>query len=161
VSAGLTTLLGLVALVAWGAWAARGRSDSAAGPRRPLRWPALAMRDHVGWRELEERVDGYGPGRVAVVHCRSHAGENRLRFQPALGGSCLERSLRHGGERACAWACLGAGDCLAACAEQAMRLVDGLPVVDSARCTGCGDCLPACPRGVLGLQPAEARLVVT
>lgn len=156
----MTTVLALALVSAWGVWASRGRPVSVAGPRRARRWPALAMRDPVGWRELEEREDGYGPGLVAVVHCRSHDGENRLRYQPALGGSCLERSLRHGGERACTWACLGAGDCVAACAEKALVMRDGLPVVDASRCTGCGGCLPACPRHVLGLQPVEARLVV-
>lgn len=156
-------VLGLVALTAlacWGWLASRQAAAPVAHVRRPPRWPALAMRNRVGWRELDELEDGYGPGLVAVVHCRSKQDGNRLRYQPELEGGCLERKLRHGGERACVWACLGGGDCLAACGEDAIRLVDGLPVVDASLCTGCGDCLPACPPQVLGLLPAEARLVV-
>ncbi len=150
----------LVILVCWGWLASRKPVAPPVAARPAQRWPALAMRDRLGWRELREQEDGYGPGLVAVVHCRSRQDQNRVRYLPELAGGCLERSLRHGGERACSWACLGAGDCVAACGEGAIRLEGGLPVVDPSLCTGCGDCLPACPVQVLGLQPAEARLVV-
>ncbi len=125
---------------------------------RPLRWPTLRLRSRTGHAALEEAADGYGPAQVAVVACRATSRGSRSRFAPAHRGSCLDLHLQHGGTKACAWACLGEGDCAAVCAEGAIRMEDGLPQVDAQRCTGCGDCIPACPRQVLALIPAEAQI---
>ena len=127
-------------------------------PNQHLRWPALRLRSRTAWSGLHEREDGYGPGQVAVVNCRSRGEQNRLRFHSTLRGSCRDLQLIHGGERACAWACLGEGDCARACGEGAISMREGLPVVEAARCTGCGDCVSACPRQVLSLIPVEAQV---
>lgn len=153
--------LALALLAGW--WPAPGeglrRAPAQARPNAPrrLRWPALRLRSRTAWCGLEEREDGYGPAQLAVVNCRSREDQNRLRFQSTQRGGCLDLQLVHGGERACSWACLGAGDCAEACGEGAIRLEHGLPVVESSRCTGCGDCVTACPRQVLSLIPAEAQ----
>lgn len=151
------TLAGLAGVQAW-----RGRSSSKPQPQtlRSLRWPALRLRSRTGWCALEAALDGYGPALVAVVNCRSREDQNERRHHPTRAGSCAERQLRHGGERACTWACLGAGDCTTVCPAGALRMEAGLPVVDAALCTGCGDCVLACPRQVLSLIPAEAQLLV-
>lgn len=41
--------------------------------------------------------------------------------------------------------CLGCGECLSACPQEAIRLSNGLPAADSVACTGCGQCAEACP----------------
>jgi len=139
---------------------ARRRSEvrGAPAPARPLRWPALRLRSRSGWAELAEHEDGFGPGHVAVAACRSREGENARRFVSTRRGSCLDLQLVHGGERACAWACLGEGDCARLCPEGAIRMEKGLPAVSALLCTGCGECVLACPRQVLTLIPAAAQL---
>lgn len=156
----LGALASLGALAGWQAWRATLRGSPATPSRPVLRWPALRLRSRSGWCGLDSGETGYGPAQVAVVNCRSQGEQNRLRYQPARPGSCEERQLRHGGERACAWACLGAGDCEAVCPVAAIRMEAGLPLIDAARCTGCGDCVLACPRQVISLIPAEAQLLV-
>ncbi|MDP2359439.1 MAG: 4Fe-4S binding protein [bacterium] len=143
------------------AWLIAPAAPASANPpsSRPLlRWPALRLRSRVGWSELAGPEDGYGSGQVAVSGCRSPENGNGRRFISAQRGSCQELQLVHGGERACAWACLGEGDCVRACGEGAIHLEAGLPVVDPGLCSGCGDCVLACPRQVLLLMPAEAQL---
>jgi len=52
---------------------------------------------------------------------------------------------------ACKYGCLGLGDCVKVCKFDALKIVDGLPVVDYSRCTGCGKCVEACPRNLFVL----------
>jgi len=127
---------------------------------RDVRWPALRVRSRTGWCDAIDTDEGYGERLTAVVACASPPERNRLRFESLKRGGCRELQLVHGGERACEWACLGAGDCAEVCPEDAIRMVDGLPRVDSEACTGCGDCVPACPRQILSLIPADAQLTV-
>jgi pyruvate formate lyase activating enzyme len=45
--------------------------------------------------------------------------------------------------------CIGAGECVTACREDALARSDGGVVIDRARCTACGDCAARCPSGAL------------
>ncbi|MCK4570722.1 4Fe-4S dicluster domain-containing protein, partial [Candidatus Bipolaricaulota bacterium] len=61
------------------------------------------------------------------------------------------------GEKECAYACVGYGDCVAVCPVNAIT-VDSekrIAVVDWEACIGCGMCVPSCPRGLIELIPAE------
>lgn len=40
--------------------------------------------------------------------------------------------------------CDGCGLCISSCDEEALMLVDGLPVRDEAKCIDCGDCIKIC-----------------
>jgi heterodisulfide reductase subunit A len=56
--------------------------------------------------------------------------------------------------------CDGCGDCVIACPESAITLVDEKPVINEIMCTGCGACIPACPQKALdqqGLSDAQLK----
>lgn len=66
----------------------------------------------------------------------------------------------------CTFGCLGAGDCVKACAFGAMTLdtATGLPVIDPAHCVGCGACADACPQTLILIRtvtPATPVVAVT
>ena len=60
----------------------------------------------------------------------------------------------------CGYGCLGFGSCQAACPQNAIRVVNGVAVVDRNLCVGCGLCVKACPRGLIELVPASKRVAV-
>lgn len=55
--------------------------------------------------------------------------------------------------------CIGCGQCEAVCPFDAIRVEDGIAVIDYDKCTGCGKCVPECPVECLrleGLEPGAA-----
>lgn len=54
--------------------------------------------------------------------------------------------------------CNGCGACVEACAEGAIRMVDGKAMlVREDYCDGLGACLPECPTGAISIEKREAR----
>ena len=60
----------------------------------------------------------------------------------------------------CDYGCLGFGSCQAVCPENAIRVINGVAVVDRSKCVGCGLCAKACPRGLIELVPESKRVAV-
>ena len=60
----------------------------------------------------------------------------------------------------CNYGCLGFGSCVAVCPQDAIRVVDGVAMVNRKKCVGCGLCVKACPRGLIELVPASKRVAV-
>ncbi len=99
--------------------------------------------------------------KVALVKCSGQKVYNEVGEQ--VGGAkvkgvyegfknCLAASKVGGhGPLACKYGCLGYGSCVKACKYGAIKVVDGVAVVDPEKCTGCGACSKACPRNVIEL----------
>ncbi|TVQ28175.1 MAG: RnfABCDGE type electron transport complex subunit B [Wenzhouxiangella sp.] len=104
---------------------------------------------------------GEAERRVARLAC---AGDrNTARFLADYQGepSCAAASVVDDGGKACAWGCLGLGDCERSCDYDAITMSPrGLPVVNEARCTACGDCVRACPKDLFRIVPERQPLWV-
>ncbi len=104
--------------------------------------------------------------KVAVVRCNGTC-ENRPRINVYDGlASCKVKAACYSGDTACAYGCLGCGDCVSACDSDAIHMdpQTGLPVVDEAKCIACGKCAKACPKGIIELRnkgPRGMRLYVS
>ena len=68
--------------------------------------------------------------------------------------SCAIASSLYVGESACAYGCLGYGDCVEACAFDAIHVnpQTGIAEVDAEKCTACGACVKACPKNIIELR---------
>jgi len=98
---------------------------------------------------------------VARLACAggNHVAYMRANYQGL--GTCRAAAVVSGGGKACAWGCLGLGDCESVCDFEAIVMNEfGLPEVDSAKCTACGDCVEVCPKDLFSLQPISHKLWV-
>jgi Na+-translocating ferredoxin:NAD+ oxidoreductase RNF subunit RnfB len=108
---------------------------------------------------------GVSAGSRNKVVARLHCAGGKSCGRPVAGyegmQSCRAAFVVNGGGRACAWGCLGVGDCEIACTFDAIQMNDDrLPVVDTAKCTACGDCVAVCPLNLFTLEPLAHKLVV-
>ncbi len=98
---------------------------------------------------------------VARLACAggSHVAKQRANYQGL--STCRAAATVSGGGKACAWGCLGLGDCEVSCDFDAIFMDQyGLPVVDADKCTACGDCVEVCPKDLFSLQPVSHKLWV-
>lgn len=99
--------------------------------------------------------------RVARLHCAGGSSSVRLLADYDGIPSCRAASLINRGGRACAYGCLGFGDCERACTFDAIRMnAERLPVVELDPCSACGDCVTACPLDLFTIEPVSHRVIV-
>jgi Na+-translocating ferredoxin:NAD+ oxidoreductase RNF subunit RnfB len=116
---------------------------------------SLAIANYLGVAlgKVEKRVArlACGGGNHVAVLRASYAG---LR-------TCRAAALVSGGGKACAWGCLGLGDCESVCEFGAISMSrNGLPQVNTDMCTACGDCVDICPKKLFEIHPVSHRLWV-
>lgn len=56
--------------------------------------------------------------------------------------------------------CTGCGLCIKACAHDAIRIVDGVALIDAITCAGCSRCITVCPTKAVAIQWNEAADLV-
>lgn len=115
----------------------------------------------VGGQPVMEKVAailgmevGAATPKLAFVRCNGSC-ENRPRIAIYDGvRNCRIANTTCSGDTACAYGCLGCGDCANACQFGAIKINSktGLPEVDSQKCTACGACAKACPRNIIEIR---------
>lgn len=96
----------------------------------------------------------------AVVHCSAKKSEATMKYLYEGAQDCVSATRLGAGERLCEKGCIGLGTCAAVCAFGAIRVEDGLAIVDPDLCTGCGTCAKACPKHIIKLVPLENHYYV-
>lgn len=97
---------------------------------------------------------------VAVVQCNGNCEVAGTLMEYEGMSTCKAASQLFGGLKACAFGCMGLGDCVAACEFGAIKVVNGVAKVDRNACVACGACAKACPKGLIRIAPESNQVVV-
>lgn len=97
---------------------------------------------------------------VAFVHCNGNCDAAKKKFHYEGIKSCAAAKTFYGGDGVCTYGCLGYGDCVGVCPENAICLDDGIARVDVRLCIGCGMCTKTCPNRLFRLFPDVEKTVV-
>lgn len=98
--------------------------------------------------------------KVACVLCQGNNERAKNRFDYDGIDSCDSANALHGGQKACGYGCLGFGDCYKVCGFGAIRIENGLAIIDPEKCTSCGLCIDACPKHIIEFVPYEQKYIV-
>ena len=121
----------------------------------------------VGGREMVEKISeimGVKPvdpiKKVAFVRCAGTCDATSERCNYVGIKDCRSAVLSGISVWECDYGCLGFGSCVSACAMDAIRVENGVAVVDPAKCVGCGQCVKACPKGLIELIRSDKKVAV-
>jgi len=98
--------------------------------------------------------------KIAQVFC---SGTNlKTRTNKTYDGinNCNNAKLLGGSSKSCSYACYGFGTCLEVCAFDAIKILDGVAIIDSKKCVACGLCLDACPQNIIKLKPYSKTVLI-
>lgn len=97
--------------------------------------------------------------KVAVVRCTGSNENEKAKYIYHGLNSCRAAAMLNDGPGACGFGCIGFGDCVGVCENDAIKVVNGVAVVNSADCGACGKCVHACPHGVIAIAPVGTNAV--
>ena len=97
-----------------------------------------------------------------VAHIRCHGSHDFANKKYIYYGmnDCIAAGRLLDGYMTCQYGCLGFGNCVKRCPQNAITVENGVAVVSRERCIGCGACLDACPKHVIEMVPKDAVVLV-
>ena len=114
----------------------------------------------AGAAKVMGKVAGATAAMKAVVACQGFDCNTNKKYEYQGVTTCAAASKMFAGPSACAFGCVGFGDCVAACKFDALQIVNGVALVNMEKCTGCGACAKACPKSIIHMIPDDVNPVV-
>lgn len=94
----------------------------------------------------------------AVVLCSCY---KKFEINPIIFNSehtCFMIKSVHGSGKDCKYACIGLGDCMKVCPQQAISIHHKTAII-SDLCCGCGKCAEICPQNIIKLVPKDTKKI--
>lgn len=101
-----------------------------------------------------------GEKEVACVLCQGDKIRAKDKYIYQGIQDCRANQALQGGNKSCAYGCLGCGTCQVACKFGAIEMVNGLAIVDKDKCTSCRMCVNACPKQIIEMIPYSQESMV-
>lgn len=98
--------------------------------------------------------------RVAFVQCKGTCEVTKNQGNYVGIKDCRAALLSGINLTDCSYGCLGLGSCVTVCPQNAIRVVDGVAVVNRNLCVACGLCVKACPKDLIELVPESKHVSV-
>lgn len=97
---------------------------------------------------------------VAFVRCAGTCNKTTWKYNYDGVQTCKASNRFYNGSKTCTSGCLGFGDCVRTCPNDAISIKDGIAVVDPSACVGCAMCLKECPNNLITMKPATQKIDV-
>lgn len=121
----------------------------------------------VGGAAVAEKVAGVmgvkaetAAKKTAFVKCNGNCEAAKDKYVYFGAPNCGLENALSGGKKMCSYGCLGDGNCVKACAFDAIHVINGVAVVDKEKCVACGACIKACPKNLIELVPYDSKVRV-
>jgi len=98
--------------------------------------------------------------KIAVVYCSGDVKARQKKMEYKGIQSCTAAKQLFAGENACAFGCLGYGDCKIVCPSNAICMEKGLARIITGNCNGCSLCVKACPNHIISIENASTPVFV-
>jgi Na+-translocating ferredoxin:NAD+ oxidoreductase RNF subunit RnfB len=98
--------------------------------------------------------------KLAYVRCRGDLSAQKKKMEYKGIRTCAAAKQVFGGEGACAFGCIGYGDCKVVCQDDAICMENGIVRINPRLCTGCTMCVRACPNKLITIENATVKPVV-
>ncbi|MCL2740086.1 MAG: RnfABCDGE type electron transport complex subunit B [Oscillospiraceae bacterium] len=102
-----------------------------------------------------------GTALVAKVKCSGNRARTKTKYIYEGVDDCISATALAGGDKICAYSCIGLGTCISKCDFGAIFMDDGLARIDKEKCTACGACVKICPKNVIELVPKRTAAFVS
>lgn len=103
----------------------------------------------------------YASGKSSVYVVACAGGNNAVDRNDFVGETdCVRQNMTVGGRKLCSTACLGGGTCGIKCPTDAIKVTDGVAIIDREKCISCGACYRVCPKTVIAKIDASAKVYV-
>ncbi len=97
---------------------------------------------------------------VMVLKCRGNCNAATQKYTYEGIQSCAAAKRLFGGANACAYGCIGLGDCVKECKYDAIHIINGIADIQPGLCVACEKCAAVCPNHLLSLRSTEKHFDV-
>lgn len=98
---------------------------------------------------------------VAFVKCGGTCDKAQNKYNyDGIDDCIMAAQLAGASSKACAYGCMGLGSCVKACKFDAIKIENGVAVVDPDLCVSCGKCVSTCPKHIIEIVPKKKKVKV-
>ena len=116
----------------------------------------VIMKNEEVLAKLEKKlgIEIGSSSKSAIIHCN---GKSDIKYDYKGIHTCKAAAQLAGRSKKCPFGCLGFGDCVDVCPENAISIdpEKNIAIIDHEKCIGCGLCVKECPNNLIEVVSAD------